>query len=381
MLHQAQKQYFALKGTAWENAAKRNMGFFAVAGKLLYPETVVPALVKNEVAGELALIEKHEGIAVSSLMNIGGSYSPESALKEDYSQYIPRGHYERTDLLKMYFKSMMWYGRMTFRIKNEDEVKSAVLITLALNKEENRSGWDKIYEPTNFLVGKSDDLNYYQFSELLTKIYGQKVSLPEVISRQDKWTTFLAAVKKLTPPAINSIPVFNGAGKDKPGIAFLQQDKMEADIKTARTKADLVVVFLHAGQEYAEKPDRWQVRFARCAVRAGADLVLGHHPHVIQRAEKYRGKYIFYSLGNFVFDQTRVQATREGLMVKIFLNKKGVEKIEFLPVFINDNFQPQVIAFPQAKEILKKLKLRLKETPALIWDEENKVFSKSKYIE
>jgi len=67
---------------------------------------------------------------------------------------------------------MMWYGRMTFRIKNEDEVKSAVLITLALNKEENRSGWDKIYEPTNFLVGKSDDLNYYQFSELLTKIYG-----------------------------------------------------------------------------------------------------------------------------------------------------------------------------------------------------------------
>ena len=226
MLRQAQNQYLALKKTAWENAAKRNMGFFAVADKLLDPEATIPAPVKSEVAGELALIEKHEGIAVSPLMNMGGSYDPEKALKEDYSQYIPRGHYERTDLLKRYFKSMMWYGRMTFRVKNEDEVRSAGLITLALNKKVIHSSWDKIYEPTNFLVGKSDDLNYYQFNEILTKIYGPKLSLSKVISQQDKWASFLAAVKKLTPPAINSIPVFNRVGKDKEevkGFRFMGQ--------------------------------------------------------------------------------------------------------------------------------------------------------------
>jgi len=91
MLAQSQEQYAALKGTAWENAAKRNLGFFAVGTKLLDPSVTVPPEVETEVAQELELIANHQGIAASPLMNIGGSLDPADALKEDYSQYIPRG--------------------------------------------------------------------------------------------------------------------------------------------------------------------------------------------------------------------------------------------------------------------------------------------------
>ncbi len=208
MLSQSQNQYETLKGTGWESAARRNVGFFAVAGKLLDPKMSVPPIVKDEVEKELELIESHKGIEVSPLMNIGGS-GGSKPLEEDYSQYIPRGHYERTDLLKAYFKSMMWYGRLTFRSKDENETKSALLITLALDKENNRQKWEQIYTTTSFFVGKSDDISYYQLKELADKIYGTKVNPKKVVSDSGKWKTFLADVGKLEPPAINSIPVIN----------------------------------------------------------------------------------------------------------------------------------------------------------------------------
>ena len=208
MLARTREQHAQLKGTGWENAVRRNMGFFAVAGKLLDPTLPVPAATKNEVEKELALIAKHEGVTVSPLMNIGGSHNPANALKEDYSQYIPRGHYEKSQLLQSYFKAMMWYGRLTFRLQSEDETKSAVLITLAMDKDQNRERWDKIYATTNFFVGKSDDITWMEYRRLIDRIYGAGADLQAVISSPDKWETFQAEARKLEPPSINSVPVF-----------------------------------------------------------------------------------------------------------------------------------------------------------------------------
>ncbi|MHB1043105.1 MAG: DUF3160 domain-containing protein [Eubacteriales bacterium] len=208
MLAQSERQYDALKGTGWENAAKRNVGFFAVAGRLLAPPMPVPQVVKNEVESELALIDKHQGVAPSPLMNTGLGDDPQNTLVEDYSQYIPRGHYDRSELLRSYFKAMMWYGRLTFRVKSEDETRSAVLMTLAVGKEGNRQRWDRIYETTNFFVGKSDDISYYQYRELLDKIYGANADLQMVaVANQDKWGSFMSAANELAGPAINSIPI------------------------------------------------------------------------------------------------------------------------------------------------------------------------------
>ncbi|TEB07722.1 hypothetical protein Psch_01277 [Pelotomaculum schinkii] len=228
MLAQAQKQYEALKDTDWENAARRNIGFFAVAGKLLDPGVPAPVVVKSEVENELALIENHQGIAVSPLMNIGVSGDSGDLLREDYSQYIPRGHYERTDLLKAYFKSMMWYGRLTFRVTNEYETKSAVLITLALNQGENSRMWDRIYATTNFFVGKSDDIAYDQLKELVERIYGTDAGLQTVVDGPEKWNEFLAAAGELEPPSINSMPVIDATSpaereKESKGFRFMGQ--------------------------------------------------------------------------------------------------------------------------------------------------------------
>lgn len=219
MLAAALSQYDNLKGTEWENAAKRNVGFFAVGSKLLALSVGIPSVVESEVNSELALIEAHEKIAPSPVMNIGAGQDtlidtpqgplPLEGLKEDYSQYIPRGHYDKTEQLKAYFKAMMWYGRLTFRLKSEDEIKSALLITLALNQTNNQNSWNKIYEPVNFFVGKSDDLTYYQFKDLAAKIYGPNAALQSVVNDKNKLTSFIDETKTLEPPQINSMPIFN----------------------------------------------------------------------------------------------------------------------------------------------------------------------------
>jgi hypothetical protein len=209
MLAESLAQYEALKGSEWENAAKRNVAFFAVGLKLLNPNATIPENVSKEVNLELELINAHTEIAISHVMNMGSEVNPIENLKEDYSQYIPRGHYEKSEELKAYFKAMMWYGRMSFRLKNEDEVKSAVLITLALNEKENRSGYDKITAPIEFLVGRSDDITYSDLTKLLIESYGKNLNLKLIANNEEPISSFVTSARNLTPPAINSIPIFN----------------------------------------------------------------------------------------------------------------------------------------------------------------------------
>jgi hypothetical protein len=238
MLSESLNQYNNLKGTEWENAAKRNIGFFAVGSKLLNLSVSIPSIVANEVNQELAFIEAHQSIEKSPVMNIGGGedimidtpqgQQPLEALKEDYSQYVPRGHYDKTEELKAYFKSMMWYSRLTFRLKNDDEIKSGILITLALNKESNQASWNKIYEPTNFFVGKSDDITYYQFKDLVEKIYGVNATIQAVSGDKNKFISLVNKTKILESPQINSMPIFQASiqadrEKEIKGFRFMGQ--------------------------------------------------------------------------------------------------------------------------------------------------------------
>lgn len=210
MLAKSQKQYQSLKGTDWENAAKRNVAYFAVADRLLNPASEIPAYVSKEVNSELKLIADHqENFVPSPVMNMGDSdNSSGETLKEDYTQYIPRGHYTKSNELKTYFQAMMWYGRMNFRASNVDETKSAVLITLLFNQKDYEH-WNNIYEPTNFFVGKSDDLGFTQYYPLLKEVYGSIPSLKELTDNAKSWDAMLAGIKKMDPPAINSIPIFD----------------------------------------------------------------------------------------------------------------------------------------------------------------------------
>ena len=117
----------------------------------------------------------------------------------------------------------------------------------------------------------------------------------------------------------------NGNHRDSdPRIAMLDIAKMQTGVAALRRKTGLgpVIVSMHAGVEYQAKPHPSQVEFARAAIDAGAKLVVGHHPHVVQTFEMYRGGLILYSLGNLVFDQRRPDAQR-GLLAEAMFTPEG----------------------------------------------------------
>lgn len=237
MVEASERQYEELKKTAWAEAARRNLAFFTVGSRLLDPQTPIPKSVRKEVQAELKLIEGQQaGMQISPVMSIGQKADVLESLKEDYTQYIPRGHYTRSDNLKAYFKNMMWYGRLTFRLKNEDETRSAVLMTLALKEKGNLAAWDKIYQASNFFVGQSDDLGYNQYEALLQKIYGKDLQASQLATDDKKWQAFMQAAGKLKGPSLNSIPIFDATiqpdrEREIKGYRFMgQRYTIDADI-------------------------------------------------------------------------------------------------------------------------------------------------------
>ena len=153
---------------------------------------------------------------------------------------------------------------------------------------------------------------------------------------------------------VNVDPPEAAAGVDRAGVAWLDPAQALADIRFARPLADLVIVCPHWGVEYAEKPSPEQVDLAHQMIDAGADLIVGSHPHVVQPIEKYHDRWIAYSLGNFVFDQHDA-ATHRGLMLEVKVRDKRVAEVLPLAVKINSDFQaflPPAAAGHSAKPLL-----------------------------
>lgn len=115
------------------------------------------------------------------------------------------------------------------------------------------------------------------------------------------------------------------AGPSWPGVAWCVEEQVVADIEAARTihKADIVIPFMHWGEEEDPAVER-QKQLARSMIDAGADVVVGGHPHCTQEPAYYQGKLILYSLGNFVFDGFEEGPGRIGWLLRLRLNKQGL---------------------------------------------------------
>ncbi|MFC1810417.1 DUF3160 domain-containing protein [Patescibacteria group bacterium] len=202
MLDVSLEQYEALKGTQWEAAAKRNVGYFSLALKQFNPDASIDDLVAEAIEADNEAMVAHEGLAASAVMG-------EPQYLEDFSQYIPRGHYTKTEKLSRYFNALMWYGRMTFRLDKEDETKSSLLIMAALdNNEEILADWKRLYEPIGFFVGEADDLVYFDYQPVALDVYGE-LNLENLQSGDlDK---FIEKAKQLRDPGVNSMPVLGPA--------------------------------------------------------------------------------------------------------------------------------------------------------------------------
>ena len=166
--------------------------------------------------------------------------------------------------------------------------------------------------------------------------------------------------------------VNDGGKTGNPYVARIEDaESLASAINRLKSNCDFVVVTMHAGTEYTRTPNQAQTAFAHAAIAAGADMVIGAHPHWVQTVEKYQGKYIFYSLGNFVFDQMWSQETREGLMLKINLVKTGgpssglqgpktpvaLDSVQLLPVIIDDYSTPRLADESESKKLLERIGL------------------------
>ena len=110
----------------------------------------------------------------------------------------------------------------------------------------------------------------------------------------------------------------------------LDENKVAEQIKAAKQETDLVVVFMHWGVEYEQEARSNQVALAHKMIDAGADVIIGSHPHVVQEMEIYNNKPIFYSLGNFIFDQYFSRETQEGMAVGLTVDN-GKMEVTLLP--------------------------------------------------
>lgn len=132
------------------------------------------------------------------------------------------------------------------------------------------------------------------------------------------------------------------ADEKYPGLnPYYDNTDIESDISNAKKNNDVVIVSFHWGTEYSLKQNERQISIGHRAIDSGASLVLGHHPHVVEPYEQYKNGYIFYSLGNFVFDQMWSEETRKGEIATINFKDKEIESVKVTPVTIYNYNQPR----------------------------------------
>ncbi|MBI5414100.1 CapA family protein [Candidatus Peregrinibacteria bacterium] len=154
--------------------------------------------------------------------------------------------------------------------------------------------------------------------------------------------------------AYSDISPYYAATEEKPGYAMIPDaDLLRERIQRTKEIADVVIVSVHTGSEYISRPHKDFVEFAHNAIDAGASLVIGHHPHVIQPVEEYNGGIVFYSLGNLVFDQL-LSETKKGILAEVRFEDAKITGYEIKPIVIEKLWKPRFADDEERDEILKK---------------------------
>jgi len=248
MLEKSIEDYEGFANSELKEAARRNVAYFAIALKLLQTPTesydeeklkeeiekwnrehpwdkkefkpirkvdfTVPDYVKGEVDEEIRNIREHQGFAPSAVFNSPSTTNP---YQEDYSQYVPRGHYTRSETLKRFFKTMMWYGRMAFFLKggeqalvSEEDAKLATIQASLISAElpgakvgevTAQQIWDRIYSVTAFFVGTADDLTPYEYLGAMEKVFGTEFEVVQ-LADDEKLLNLKAELAQMRNPEI-----------------------------------------------------------------------------------------------------------------------------------------------------------------------------------
>ena len=158
-------------------------------------------------------------------------------------------------------------------------------------------------------------------------------------------------VEFLKEEGIEAVGLGNLVIKEKKGIRFgflgfnfVSSGPKDEDFKLVSDsdeKVEVLIVGIHWGEEYQDKANKFQREWTKKLVEVGADVIVGHHPHWVQDSESTNGKPVYYSLGNFVFDQMWSEKTREGLLIKLTFRDGVLVDEEKLPIYMANWAQPE----------------------------------------
>lgn len=162
------------------------------------------------------------------------------------------------------------------------------------------------------------------------------------------------------------------AGPSKPGAALLSSANLETDIPKAKSNCDFLIVSMHMGMEFSKSVHPMYRELAHLAVDLGASCIVGHHPHVIQGIEDYKGAPIFYSLGNFLFDNYAGAVTykahwkerHQGILAKVSFSESGVSWETIPTVYTSRPLAVRLAKGEEREEILQEIE-QLSEAIAL----------------
>jgi poly-gamma-glutamate synthesis protein (capsule biosynthesis protein) len=149
---------------------------------------------------------------------------------------------------------------------------------------------------------------------------------------------------------------FYGATASLPGTAPLSAANLIQDIATAKAVADVVIVLPQWGAEYTPTPTLRQTDLARVAIEAGADVVGGNHPHVVQGVEWFEEGFVAYALGNFVFDQDWSIETQQGAVLEATFSGSRLIGVRLVPVRIREMYKPTWAEGTEAGSILERMR-------------------------
>ena len=196
-------QYEQLKGTEWEEAARRNVAFFTVGQMLSGGDYILLDDVRDMANADYEAIMNHSSLQTSAV----------TGQEVDFTQFIVRGYYEGDEQLERYFRTMMWYGLIGFLQNEEDLERSAVLMTFAL-KDDGFEDWNRVYQITSFFAGASDDLGYYEYEAALDAAYGEDADISSLAGNTASWSVFRLLADELRGPAVNANVQVNADGSE-----------------------------------------------------------------------------------------------------------------------------------------------------------------------
>lgn len=238
--------------------------------------------------------------------------------------------------------------------------------------------------------------NIYSLANNHTIDFGRDalIEMKELLEKNNFYTVGVGKnqIEALKPLIVNtkgiSIAIFANLNFPLESYVYLENlsgpsqaniEELTEKIKETREKVDFIIVSFHWGAEFNPYPTDRQIEDAHETIDAGADLIIGHHPHIIQSIEKYNNKFIIYSLGNFVFDQQKTER-RETFIFSCEFSKTGLKNCFLTPVIIENydyktkrGYRPVFPSDEGFKKILKKVRVLSKDLGVNFYIKNNRI--------